>query len=264
MTDSVIYMENVSLIRNGVYLLNQINWVVKKREHWALIGLNGAGKTLLLNIVNGYLFPSQGVVSILGKEFGRFDLRELRKSIGWVSSSLLERLLRNDTAFEIVLTRKYATLGLYDQPPSSDEEKARWLLKRVGCDKLGNRPYAILSQGEKQRVLIARALMADPKLLILDEPCTGLDIFAREQLLTMIQELMREEEAPTIIYVTHHLEEILPEISHVIILKDGKPHSSGPKKEILTSSNISDFLECNAEVQWVDDRAWLQLKNLLK
>ena len=239
----IIEAKHVSVIRNGKYILKDINWTVKTGEHWSILGLNGSGKTTLLNVINGYIFPSMGEIHVLGKTFGRYDWRELRKSIGWVSTALQERLYRSETAEDIIISGKYASIGLYEQPDQEDGEFARSLLELLNCPDLSKRTYETLSQGEKQLVLIARGLMSKPRLLILDEPCTGLDIFAKEKLLSIIENLSRQPDAPTMIYVTHVTEEILPTFSHTLLLRRGEVYSSGETALVLNEETLSDFFE---------------------
>ncbi|NLT94733.1 MAG: ABC transporter ATP-binding protein [Clostridia bacterium] len=255
----IIQMENVSWRRENNYILQNITWQVEEGENWTVMGLNGSGKTTLLNIINGYIYPSSGEVTVLGNRFGKCNLQELRKQIGWVSSSLQENLYKNETALEIVLSGKYATIGLIHTPEKEDVEKAKALLVSLACGKLINLPYRTLSQGEKQKVIIARALINNPRLLILDEPCTGLDILAREQLLATISELSLKPEAPALIYVTHRVEEILPIFNKVLMLKRGKVHSAGTAKEVLTGANLSDFLETPVQVNWINSRPEMRL-----
>lgn len=255
----IIKMQDVAWRRDKDYILQGINWEVRPGEHWAIMGLNGSGKTTLLNIINGYIYPSNGEVCVLDNHFGKCNLRELRKKIGWVSSSLQENLYANETVLEIVLSGKFATIGLVDTPERIDEDKARELLEILGCSRLIKRSYKSLSQGEKQKVIIARALINSPQLLILDEPCTGLDILAKEQLLATIQKLSEEQNAPTLIYVTHRVEEILPVFNNVLMLRGGKIHSVGKTQKILTSSNLTDYLQTPVEVNWSSKRAELRL-----
>ena len=254
-------MENVSLRKNGTYILNDIDWNVKHGEHWAIIGLNGSGKTSLLKMINGYVFPSAGEVTVLGKKFGTYDLRELRKSIGWVSSSLLEALYSGESAEEIVLSGRYATIGLYDKPSKGDIENALTLLEQFGCGNLATREYYTLSQGEKQKVLLSRALMSSPKLLVLDEPCTGLDIFARENFLSLIEEIGVKNNAPTILYVSHHINEILSIFKNIMLLANGKIHSSGEKTTVLSEKNLQDFFGRKVRINWIDERPVLHISN---
>jgi iron complex transport system ATP-binding protein len=250
----IIEMENVSWRRGSNNILQNINWRVEQGEHWAVMGLNGSGKTTLLNIINGYIYPSSGEVTVLGKRFGKCNLQELRKEIGWVSSSLQENLYKNETALEIVLSGKNATIGLVHTPEKEDEVNGERLLDKLGCSHLIDRPYRTFSQGEKQKVIIARALINNPKLLILDEPCTGLDILAKEQLLATIDRLSREKNAPTLIYVTHRVEEILPIFNNILMLKRGRVHSAGKTREILIPSTLTDFLETPVEIIWDGSR----------
>ena len=255
----VIEARGIDFIRNSKYILKNINWSVKKGEHWAILGLNGSGKTSLLNMVNGYIFPSKGTMKVLGKKFGEFDLRELRKSIGWVSSAIQERFYGHEKTEEIVVSGKYASIGLWKEAEKEDLERARYLLDTLGCIELASRDYQTLSQGEKQKVLIARALMSSPELLILDEPCTGLDIFAREYLLEMIDRLARKKDGPNLIYVTHHVEEILPVFNNILLLQRGEIHSLGSSDKLLTDENLSDFFETSIKVERIKNRNWINL-----
>ena len=255
----IVNMDDVSLRRNGTYILKDINWNVKENEHWAIIGLNGSGKTSLLKMINGYVFPSAGEVTVLGKKFGQYDLRELRKSIGWVSSSLLQALYGGESAEEIVLSGLYATIGLYDKPAKKDIEKASSLLNQFGCGNFRDRTYQTLSQGERQKVLLARALISSPKLLVLDEPCTGLDVFARENFLSLVEEIGTKVSAPTILYVSHHLNEILPVFNKIMLLANGKVHSNGKKETILSESNLRNFYGRPVDVTWKNERPVLSI-----
>jgi len=253
----VIDMKNVSLIRDSRFILRDINWEVNSGEHWAVIGLNGSGKTTLLNMITGYLWASKGEISVLGKQFGKYDIRELRKKIGWVSSSLQEKFYANETAEEIVLSGKYATIGLYEKPKPKDIQRARLLLEQFKSGHIARQQYWTLSQGEKQKVLIARGLISAPRLLIMDEPCAGLDIFAREHLLSLIENIGREVHAPTLLYVTHRIEEISSVFTHSLLLRRGEIHSKGRTRKVLTGINLSDFFGVSVDVKWRKGRAWL-------
>lgn len=257
----VIDVRDVSIIRDSIYILKDINWKVKKGEHWAILGLNGSGKTTLLNMISGYMLPSKGEVRVLGKTFGRYDLRELRKSIGWVSSALKEKLYGNESAEDIVISGKYASIGLLNTPTKEDKKRAIDLLDKLSSSHLAHRVYKTLSQGEKQRILIARGLMSSPKLLILDEPCTGLDIFAKDQLLNDIENFSNHSDSPTLIYVTHHIEEILPIFNHTLLMRRGEIHSLGPTSEILTDENLSDFFETKIKCHRKNERFIFELNN---
>ncbi|MHB1418396.1 MAG: ABC transporter ATP-binding protein [Bacillota bacterium] len=249
-----VVMKEVSWIREDNIILNQINWEVRSGEHWAIIGLNGSGKTSLLNLITGYIFPSKGEITVLGHRFGSYDLRELRKSIGWVSSSLQEKLHGNDNVEEIVLSGKYATIGIYEKPAEDDIKQARLLLEQFECASFAKRKYFTLSQGEKQKVLLARALISAPELLILDEPCTGLDLFARESFLSKVAGLGMTNKGITLIYVSHHIEEILPIFRHTLLLRQGSVHSSGKSEKVLASANLTEFFQRPVEINWKDGR----------
>lgn len=256
-----ILMKNVTWVREGgTIILNDVNWEVKPGEHWALVGLNGSGKTTLLNMINGFLWPTRGEISVLNQKFGTVDLRELRKSIGWVSSSLQEKLYGTDTGLEIVVSGRLGTIGVHDKPTKDDIQAAKELLQTLMCSYLENRIYRHCSEGERQRLLIARALISRPKLLILDEPCNGLDIFAREQLLATIEEITKQPDAPTLLFVTHHIEEILPTIKHALLLRNGEVFGAGKTTELLASDQLTRFFGTGVDVEWRNGRPWLQLQ----
>lgn len=257
----MIKLRHITYQRENRTILDTIDWEVRKGEHWAIIGPNGAGKTTLLNILNGYQWPTDGTVNVLGKTFGQTNLRQLRKSIGWVSASLSEQYERNHgrlTACQVVLSGKHASIGLYDSPSPEETRQAEQLLETFGCRSLAHAHFHTLSQGEKQRVILARAWMAKPELLILDEPCSGLDFPAREHLLQAISTLGNEADGPTILYVSHHVEEILPFISHVLLLQNGKILASGQKEQILTGDNLSHLFNMDVQVDWLYGRPWLR------
>ncbi|RYL87267.1 ABC transporter ATP-binding protein [Sporolactobacillus sp. THM19-2] len=245
----IIDARDVSWVRADRTILHHVDWQIQKGEYWSLVGLNGSGKTTLLKMINGYIWPTSGSLSVLNKPFGSYDLRELRKKIGWVSSALSERIRPADDPESIVLSGRFASIGLYDSVSPDECEKAQALLNRLGCSSFAGRAFGLLSQGERQRVLIARALMADPELLILDEPCNGLDLFAREQLLSLISRLAHSAEAPSLIFVTHHVEEILPCFEHTLLLKAGTVFKSGKTGEVMTPEVMTDFYDHRVSVQ---------------
>ncbi|MGN7940082.1 ABC transporter ATP-binding protein [Virgibacillus sp. 6R] len=257
----IIELEDVSLRRDGHWLLKDINWHIQKGEHWVLYGLNGAGKTALLNMLCAYYFPTSGHVEVLGKVFGRDYLAEkLRQKIGLVSAKLQQKLYPSDTAYQIVLSGSFASIGLYEEVTDEMRQKAIRLLDELHCLPYADRTYETLSQGEKQRVLIARALMADPELLILDEPTTGLDFLAREQLLESLQVIHEKENAPTLLYVTHHVEEILPIFTHTLLLKNGEVFDAGLTENMISEERLSKLFECEVFVTWENGRANLRRK----
>ncbi|WP_344911814.1 ABC transporter ATP-binding protein [Amphibacillus indicireducens] len=251
----MINLENIGLIRQGKWILDQINWQVKAGEHWVLLGLNGAGKTALLHMLSAYHFPAQGSIEVLGRKFGKDPLgEELRQEIGLVSQTIKSRFYDSDSAYQIVLSGGFASIGLYETPTDQMRARAQQLLKDLGCFHYANRAYYTLSQGEKQRVMIARALMGQPKLLILDEPTNGLDFLATEKLLDAVERIASRPDAPTILYVTHHVNEILPLFDKILMLKEGKVYRSGNKDELLSEQTLSAFFETDIQLTWQNNR----------
>lgn len=255
---NVLELKRIELRRSGKTILHDLDWTVRPGEHWVVLGLNGSGKTTMLNVVTGYLWPSAGEVWVLGEKYGTVDLREHRKRIGWVSSSFQERVYGQERVLDMVVSGKFASIGLYEEPTEEDREYAAHLLDGFGCPHLSSQPYNLCSQGEKQKVLIARALMAKPELLILDEPCNGLDFLSREKLLSDIGRLAREPNAPTLIYVTHHIEEIIPSFTHVLLLKEGTAFKSGATGDMINGETLAEFFGVPLEVTWSGGRAWLR------
>lgn len=245
--------------RDERHILKNIQWQVKKREHWAVLGLNGSGKTTLLQMIAGYLWPSKGHITVLGNRYGQCDLREVRKSIGWVSSALEQRINPGERVQKVVISGKFASFGLYEAWGEEEVRQAQQWLRQLHCDHLADARFGQLSAGERQKVLIARALMAQPQLLILDEPCNGLDLYAREQLLQVISWLARQPQGPTLLYVTHHIEEILPDFQHVLLMADGSVYASGEKERVLTSENLTAAYHVSIHVEWRGGRAWPQV-----
>ncbi|MGG0285830.1 ABC transporter ATP-binding protein [Peribacillus butanolivorans] len=265
-SNNVISLKNINWKRNGNQILNGVSWEVQTGEHWALLGLNGSGKTSLLKMITGYQWPnSGGEVSVLGNIFGKTNIPELRKSIGWVSSSLDQEYQSrpNDTALEVVLSGKFASIGLYEEITENDIKKANKLLEQFRIKHLSNQFIQSLSQGEKRKAMIARALMSSPRLLILDEPCNGLDIYSKEELLTTIEDLTAAPKGPTILYVTHHIEEIVPSITHALLINSGNVIAKGDKKNTLTESLLEKTFRVPITLEWDNDRPWIRIKSML-
>ncbi|SOC05221.1 iron complex transport system ATP-binding protein [Ureibacillus xyleni] len=256
----MILIQNVSYYRNQKDILKDVSWRVEKGQHWSILGLNGSGKTTILDIINGYIFPQYGQVEVLGNFFGKSYIPNVRKEIGLVSSSLQHKIKDYETGLSVVLSGKFASIGLWEAVEKEDVQQALKFMQLLGCEHLQDEEYGVLSQGERQRVLIARALMANPKILILDEPCNGLDLIAREELLGVINTLSTKEDSPTLIYVTHHVEEILPCFTHTLLLKKGEVFAQGPSKELLTEEKLSKFYNRPVSVQVEQNRTWLALK----
>ncbi|PWI58754.1 ABC transporter ATP-binding protein [Sulfoacidibacillus thermotolerans] len=256
----IVKIDRVSVLRQGRPLLQEIQLQTKIGEHWALLGANGAGKTTLLQIVLGMLWPTEGDVWVMGHHLGEYDVRELRKDIGFVSNRIDSYLEQNVQAVDLVASGKYATNGNYVTPTTDDLKKAQDLLCDLAAQQIATRPYALLSQGERQKVMIARALMADPKLLIIDEPCTGLDFPSREHVLFALQNLAQGT-IPQLLYVTHYPEEIFPGISHVAILKEGRLLAAGLKQDVLTQKMLSEAYGLSVSLHWQDDRPVVRVKH---
>lgn len=237
----IISMKNVHYKRQGKTILEDINWEFKQGERWAILGLNGAGKSTLLRILMAEFWKTSGDLTVLGVEFGKGDIPSLRTKIGVVGSFLAERFPIDLTAEQIVLTGKYKSSILYREYGQAELDEAIDRLKTIKAEHLIGRTYASLSQGERQLLLIARSLMEEPAILILDEATVGLDLLARERLLHHIDHICQLPTAPVIIYVTHHAEEITDNFTHVLLLKDGMVLAQGPKEDILTPELLSDF-----------------------
>ncbi|MFP3766635.1 ABC transporter ATP-binding protein [Streptococcus sp. TATVAM-FAB35] len=252
-------LTNVSLERQNKKLLNNVTWQVNKGEHWAILGLNGSGKTSLLKLITAEYWTSQGSVEVLGNKFGGTDISNMRTKIGIVGSFIAERLSPHMLAEKIVLTGKYKSSILYTEYGEKELEEARQMLISIGGEHLLGRIYASLSQGEKQLLLIARSLMESPEILILDEATSGLDLFAREKLLTQIEQITSLPNAPTIIYVTHHAEEITRSFTHVLLLKKGQIIAQGPKDQVLTEDILSNFYDQTVSIVPLgDDRIYIK------
>jgi iron complex transport system ATP-binding protein len=258
----IISLKNIVWEQDEKKILNQVSWDVQRGEHWALLGLNGSGKTSLLKMITGYQWPSSGEVSVLGSRFGNTNIPELRKTIGWVSSSLDEQFQTrlSDTAIEVVLSGKFASIGVYEKVTREDVEKAHNILSQFKIGHLFDRPISHLSQGERRRVMISRALISSPRLLILDEPCNGLDIYAKEELLSTIEKMSATPDGPTLLYVTHYIEEIVPSISHALLLDSGNVVASGVKKETLTEELVEKAFHVPITLTWDNERPWIRVK----
>ena len=227
--------------RGRTVILHDLDWRFARGEHWVILGANGSGKTSLLKALTGYLSPSAGKISLLGERYGAADWRDLRLKIGVVTSAFAASIPAAEPAIETVISGKFAQLDLWAPVTRADRADATRLLRTAGLMRLAEREWTFLSQGERQRVLIARSLMARPQLLILDEPCAGLDPVAREKFLQFVDTLARRRGAksPGLVLVTHHVEEITPAFTHVLLLREGRVVAAGPRETTLTSANLS-------------------------
>ncbi|NMO95959.1 ABC transporter ATP-binding protein [Paenibacillus lemnae] len=253
----MISLHNVSFRRENSLILNDISMDMKQGEHWVILGRNGCGKTTLLELLTGYMFPSSGQVQVLGNMYGRCDVREVRKKIGYISQSLMEKLSLRDPVWEVVATGAYAFLRFYQAIPEEVREKSLSILTEMNFSHLADHPLGTLSQGERKKVMLARSLMADPELLIMDEPCAGLDLFEREKMLIEVDRLRQRD--VSVVYVTHHIEEIVPLFTHVALMKDGQLAGAGPKEEVLNRELIKTTYNIDVELEWDGGRPWIKV-----
>ena len=250
-------MDGLRIERDGTVILDDVSWCVQCGEHWVILGANGSGKTSMLSALTGYLMPTAGKISLLGETYGQSDWRELRKKVGLVSSSVRQMMADGEPALETVASGKYAMIDFWGRVTRAEKTVASRLLRSVECEYLADRPWGVLSQGERQRVLVARALMTKPRVLILDEPCAGLDPAAREHFLQFLQRLgsqSRSRGTPTLVLVTHHVEEIMPVFSRVLILKGGRVLATGKKRAMLNSKNLSTAFGARMRLQRMKNR----------
>lgn len=249
-------LNNINWIREGNYILKDISWEINDGDHWVLYGLNGAGKSTILDIINAYTAPSSGEFEILDMKQGKpgYSADSIRKQIGYVSQSLFKKMRQEDNAFTTVISGAYASIGVYEEPTDEIRNKAEEICATLGITPYINRRFSTLSQGEQTRVLIGRALMSEPRLLILDEPTNGLDFVAREDLLERIGNIGKDNNGPTMIYVTHHLEEVLPVFKHILLLKEGQVFASGDIESVVNSKTMSELFNMDVDVTFKSGR----------
>lgn len=247
-TENAIEVYGLSCRVGYKYLLKDIDWQVKRGERWVVFGMNGSGKTTLLSIIAGFKHYSSGEISLLGETLSNENILAMRKKIGWVSASFFDKYYSKEAVNDIVLSGKYGTLGIGYDITTADRKKASRLLDELGLSERKNYTFDMLSKGERQNVLIARALFNTPEILILDEPCTGLDIYNREYLFKTL-EVLQKEKNMTIVYVTHYAEEIKPYFDKCLLLKNGHIFAKGKTTELFTAEKISLFLNHRVNVE---------------
>jgi len=246
----VINLVDVSVVRSGQKILGDVDWAVAEGENWVVLGPNGAGKTTLLQIAATLIHPSAGTAEVLDERIGRVDVFDLRPRIGLASTALAAQVPAQERVRDVVMTSAWAVLGRWRESyDPADERRAAELLRAWGLSELADHRFGTLSEGERKRATIARALMADPELLLLDEPAAGLDISGREDLLRRIDDLAEDDQAPTLVMVTHHVEEVPRSTTHVLLLKAGEAVAAGPVQQVLTSENVSATFELDVVVQ---------------
>ncbi len=246
---AVVELADVSVVRGGATLLSAFSWTVDEADRWVIIGPNGAGKTTLLQILAAQLHPSTGVVSLLDEVLGAVDVFELRPRIGVTSAALADRIPRGESVGNVIVSASYAVMGRWHETyDAQDFTRAGRLMNQLRVGHLSKRTFGTLSEGERKRVQIARALMTDPELLLLDEPAAGLDLAGRESLVATLADIAADPDAPAMVLVTHHVEEIPPGITHALLLKGGRAVAAGPIGEVLTSQRLSETFELALEV----------------
>ncbi|MCP2332105.1 iron complex transport system ATP-binding protein [Actinoalloteichus cyanogriseus DSM 43889] len=239
-TDLVIRMDGVGVRRNRNDLLSGVDWSVELDERWVVLGPNGAGKTTLIRLAGAEMHPSSGTVHLLEERLGGVDVFELRPRIGVCSAATAQRVPGEEIVRDVVVSASYAVIGRWrERYDELDTGRAEELLAALGVGHLADRPFGTLSEGERKRTLIARALMADPELLLLDEPAAGLDLGGREDLVARLSQLALDPDAPAMVLVTHHVEEIPPGFTHAMLLRDGAVVAQGLLDEVLTEENLS-------------------------
>jgi iron complex transport system ATP-binding protein len=251
----VIELADVTVVRSGQTLLDSVSWTVEEDDRWVILGPNGAGKTTLLQVVGAQIHPTSGVAGILGEVLGTTDVFDLRPRIGLTSAALADRIPRSEPVRDVVVSASYAVLGRWrERYDELDHERARELMAEVGVARLADRTFGTLSEGERKRVQIARALMTDPELLLLDEPAAGLDLGGREDLVSTLSLLANDIDAPTTVLVSHHVEEIPPGFTHVMLLRSGQVVAAGPIETTLTQLALSETFAMPLLVQHMDGR----------
>lgn len=262
----LIELSHVARKKQGKTILKDINWQINEGERWMLYGLNGAGKTTLLNILNAYEPNTSGQLSLFGMQPGKkgYSADNVRHQIGFVSNSLMNRFQDGEVVLDVVISGAFKSIGVFQQVTEEQRKTAKNLLKQLNMSQFENQYYGYLSTGERQRVLIARALMDKPKLLILDEPASGLDFISREEVLQSLEQMYADNPELAIIYVTHFVEEITQNIDYGFLLKDGQCYESGPIDTILTSDMLSEFFNKQVKVAYQNNRYALFMNELIK
>jgi iron complex transport system ATP-binding protein len=251
----VIDIDTATVMRGHAQLLRAVSWRVEPDERWVVLGPNGAGKTTLLNLAAARLFPTEGNVRVLGETLGRVDVSELRTRIGLTTVALHDRIPPEEVVLDVVRTAAWGVVGTFrEQYHMLDTDRARDLLNQLGVGALVGRRYGTLSEGERKRVQIARAMMTDPELLLLDEPAAGLDLGGREDLVRRLGDLAVDPMSPALVLVTHHVEEIPPGFDRALLLRQGSVVAQGPVSEVLTSSNLSATFDVPLVVHFADGR----------
>ena len=251
----VVELADVTVVRGTSRLLDNVSWTVRDDERWVVLGPNGAGKTTLMQVISAHTHPSSGVAGVLGEVLGTVDVFELRPRIGWMSAALGDRIPRHERVRDVVVSAAYAVLGRWrEHYDHSDHQRAGLLLGEMGVAHLAERTFGTLSEGERKRVQVARALMTDPELLLLDEPGGGLDLGAREDLVSILSVLAGDPAAPALVLVSHHVEEIPPGFTHVLMLRAGRVVAAGQIDKQLNEDTLTETFGLPLVVEQHEDR----------
>ncbi|WP_223690565.1 ABC transporter ATP-binding protein [Leifsonia poae] len=246
---SVLKLENVSVVRDGNTILDSVDWTVEPEERWVVLGPNGAGKTTLLQIAAAALHPTSGEAAVLGESLGHSDLAELRPRLGFASSALARRIPRTESVLDVVMTAAYAVTGRWNEEYEEiDERRAHRVLSEWNLDHIADRAFGSLSDGEQKRVQIARAVMTDPEILLLDEPAASLDLGGREELLQLLGGYASDPRSPAIVMVTHHVEEIPLGFGNALLLTDGAVAAAGALGDVITAERLSSTFGLDIEL----------------
>lgn len=252
---SVIELVDTTIVRGGQRILDDVSWTVNADERWVVLGANGAGKTTILQLAGAQLHPTSGIAGVLGEVLGTVDVFELRPRIGQTSATLADRVPRAELVRDVVVSAAYAVIGRWREAYDAlDLERAERLLDQLGIGHLADRTFGTLSEGERKRTLIARALMTDPELLLLDEPAAGLDLGAREDLVQTLSELAADPSSPALVLVSHHVEEIPVGFTHALLLRHGRVVAAGPIEATLSDANLTSAFETPLTVRHADGR----------
>lgn len=252
---TVLRLNDVTVVRGITTILDQVSWSVQPGQRWVVMGPNGAGKTTMMQVCTGYIYPTSGTAEILDQKLGRTNVRDLRSRIGISSAATAALLPPAEIVMDAVLTGAYGVTGRWREVyESMDSDRAMHMIRQWGLEHLVNRKVGTLSEGERKRVQIARALMADPELLLLDEPAAGLDVAGREDLVSRLASLADDPMSPSLILVTHHVEEIPPNFTHALLLSQGRISSAGSIEDIIKSEPMSDAFGVRLAVEKAEDR----------
>ena len=258
--EPILQVRNLTLLRGDNLALDQFSWSVHRGEHWAVLGPNGSGKSSLVQVLQGWLWPQEGEVAVLGRSFGSDDVTELRRRIAWVGSEVEPEFPAHQTVGDLTASGAVGTLGIqFDLPDSRQKAAVVQALRLLGLTRQAKRRFNQLSQGQRRLAVIARSIAMHPDLLLLDEATGGLDPVARERFLERVERLLQTDSKPLVVYITHHLEEILPGFTHVLLLREGRVIAAGPRKKVLTPALLEKTFAARFDLMSQNGRLWARV-----